>query len=64
MTFKQMRLRCEAVGLELEPDSEYPGHPYCVYYNSVTGVKEIYCRTLGECEQAKDELVQMKKAGV
>ena len=48
-------------GLILERDY-LDGHPYCLWFNSPTGSKEIWIMNLSdEFEQAKAELVAIRK---
>lgn len=66
--FRHVQQLCIDAGLEFEnPDTgqpEFPGHPYCVFFNSQSGSKEIHCRNLKECQIAIDELIELKTTEV
>ena len=51
---------CKDQNLYFEKSHEIGGHPYCIFFNSKTGSKEIFCRNLKECETAIDELVSLR----
>jgi len=62
-TFNTRKAEAQAVGLYLERDT-HRGHPYCLWFNSPTGSKEIFIRNLREeFEEAFQELIQMKRMG-
>ena len=53
---------CNVHNLFFERSDEVSGHPYCIFLNSKSGSKEIYCRNLAECLVAIDELIAIRKA--
>ena len=62
-TFKERERQASDAGLVLERDFNC-GHPYCVWFNSPTGSKEIWILNLGdEFDQAFGELTTMQSRG-
>ena len=55
MTFRQKKWEVEKQGIYLEKDQQY-GCPYCVWVNSPTGSKEIWCKNFAEVNVAVEEL--------
>ncbi len=52
---------CDVHDLFFEKSNQM-SHPYCIFLNSKSGSKEIYCRNLAECLVAIDELIAIRKA--
>ena len=53
---------CNVHNLFFERSDEVSGHPYCIFFNSESGAKEILCINLAECLTAIDELIAIRKA--
>lgn len=61
-TFKQREAQASQAGFHLERDL-LEGHPYCLWFNSPSGSKEIWIRNLtDEFEQAFNELKNIKES--
>ena len=63
-TFDERRQQAEKAGLKLERD-RLGKHPYCLWFNSPSGSKEIWIANLTvEFEEAYNELIDMKRKGI
>jgi len=59
MTFKQKQDEAKENGLILERDPQYD-HKYCLWFNSKTGSKEIWCVNFKEVDQATVMLLSIR----
>jgi len=58
--FEDREAEARAAGFTLERD-RLMGHPYCLWFNSPTGSKEIWIENLSNAfEQAKSELLAIR----